>query len=295
MIPNKTGTRKNSHVTMLSHSQGRKKNLDNMLFYKTYPHKQSKEWVVFVHGAGGSSAIWFKQIKAYKQHFNLLLLDLRGHGKSNTMFQDVMDNRYTFKMVTKDIINVLNHLKIESAHFVGISLGTIIIRHLAELAPERVQTMTLGGAVTRLNTRSQVLISLGNLSKHVLPYMWLYRIFAYVVMPQKNQRQSRHLFIREAKKLCQQEFKRWFKLATDVNPIMKYFKEKELAIPTLYLMGEHDYMFIKSVKEMIKRHQNSVLTQLSNCGHVCNVEQPEAFNHHSIEFIQLHSQPLPAH
>lgn len=295
MIPNKTGTRKNSHVTMLSHSQGRKKNLDNMLFYKTYPHKQSKEWVVFVHGAGGSSAIWFKQIRAYKQHFNLLLLDLRGHGKSNTMFQDVMDNQYTFKMVTKDIIDVLNHLKIESAHFVGMSLGTIIIRHLAELAPERVQTMTLGGAITRLNTRSQVLISLGNLSKHILPYMWLYRIFAYVVMPQKNQRQSRHLFIREAKKLCQQEFKRWFKLATDVNPIMKYFKEKELVIPTLYLMGEHDYMFIKSVKEMIKRHQNSVLTQLSNCGHVCNVEQPEAFNHHSIEFIQLHSQPPLAH
>ena len=269
--------------------------MDNMLFYKTYPHKQSKEWVVFVHGAGGSSAIWFKQIRAYKQHFNLLLLDLRGHGKSNTMFQDVMDNQYTFKMVTKDIIDVLNHLKIESAHFVGMSLGTIIIRHLAELAPERVQTMTLGGAITRLNTRSQVLISLGNLSKHILPYMWLYRIFAYVVMPQKNQRQSRHLFIREAKKLCQQEFKRWFKLATDVNPIMKYFKEKELVIPTLYLMGEHDYMFIKSVKEMIKRHQNSVLTQLSNCGHVCNVEQPEAFNHHSIEFIQLHSQPPLAH
>ena len=169
-----------------------------MLFYKTYPHKQSKEWVVFVHGAGGSSAIWFKQIRAYKQHFNLLLLDLRGHGKSNTMFQDVMDNQYTFKMVTKDIIDVLNHLKIESAHFVGMSLGTIIIRHLAELAPERVQTMTLGGAITRLNTRSQVLISLGNLSKHILPYMWLYRIFAYVVMPQKNQRQSRHLFIRES-------------------------------------------------------------------------------------------------
>lgn len=272
------------------HSQGRQNNLNNMLFYKTYPHKQSKEWVVFVHGAGGSSAIWFKQIKAYKQHFNLLLLDLRGHGKSNTMFQDVMNNNYTFKMVTKDIIDVLNHLKIQSAHFVGISLGTIIIRHLAELAPERVQTMILGGAVTRLNTRSQFLMKLGNLSKHILPYMWLYRLFAYVVMPQKNQRQSRHLFIREAKKLCQKEFKRWFKLATDVNPIMKYFKEKELMIPTLYLMGEHDYMFLKSVKEMIKRHQNSVLTQLAGCGHVCNIEQPDAFNRHSIGFIQQHSQ-----
>ncbi len=30
----------------------------------------------------GSSSIWFNQIKAYRQHFNLLLIDLRGHGKS---------------------------------------------------------------------------------------------------------------------------------------------------------------------------------------------------------------------
>ncbi|WP_434139377.1 alpha/beta fold hydrolase [Photobacterium leiognathi] len=261
---------------------------DNMLFYKTYPHPSSKEWVVFVHGAGGSSAIWFKQIKAYKQHFNLLLLDLRGHGKSNNMFKDMMANPYTFKSVTKDIVDVLNHLKIQSAHFVGISLGTIIIRNLAEIAPDRVKSMVLGGAVTRLNTRSQILVKLGNLCKHIIPYMWLYRLFAYVVMPQKSQRESRHLFVREAKKLCQKEFKRWFKLATDVNPVMKYFKEKELSIPTLYLMGANDYMFIKPVKEMVERHRLSFLTELKDCGHVCNVEKPDDFNQHSIDFIHQH-------
>ncbi|WP_305463015.1 alpha/beta fold hydrolase [Photobacterium leiognathi] len=261
---------------------------DNMLFYKTYPHPSSKEWVVFVHGAGGSSAIWFKQIKAYKQHFNLLLLYLRGHGKSNNMFKDMMANPYTFKSVTKDIVDVLNHLKIQSAHFVGISLGTIIIRNLAEIAPNRVKSMVLGGAVTRLNTRSQILVKLGNLCKHIIPYMWLYRLFAYVVMPQKSQRESRHLFVREAKKLCQKEFKRWFKLATDVNPVMKYFKEKELSIPTLYLMGTNDYMFIKPVKEMVERHRLSFLTELKDCGHVCNVEKPDDFNQHSIEFIHQH-------
>ncbi|MCF9489912.1 alpha/beta fold hydrolase, partial [Vibrio parahaemolyticus] len=53
---------------------------DSLLFHKTFVHPTSQEWVVFVHGAGGSSSIWFKQIKAYKQHFNLLLIDLRGHG-----------------------------------------------------------------------------------------------------------------------------------------------------------------------------------------------------------------------
>ncbi|BBM64273.1 2-succinyl-6-hydroxy-2,4-cyclohexadiene-1-carboxy late synthase [Vibrio alfacsensis] len=260
-----------------------------LLFHKSYLHPTSQEWVVFVHGAGGSSSIWFKQIKAYKQHFNLLLIDLRGHGKSNQLLKELITSRYTFTAVTQDILKVLDHLKIQSAHFVGMSLGTIIVRTLAELASERVRSMVLGGAVTRLNTRSQILVRLGNLGKHILPYMWLYQLFAYVVMPQKNQRESRHLFIREAKKLCQKEFKRWFILAADVNPLMKYFKDRELPIPTLYLMGDRDYMFIKPVKEMVAVHKLSVLREIPNCGHVCNVERPDDFNQHSIEFIKQQS------
>ncbi|WP_322802860.1 alpha/beta hydrolase [Vibrio alfacsensis] len=260
-----------------------------LLFHKSYLHPTSQEWVVFVHGAGGSSSIWFKQIKAYKQHFNLLLIDLRGHGKSNQLLKELITSRYTFTAVTQDILKVLDHLKIQSAHFVGMSLGTIIVRNLAELASERVCSMVLGGAVTRLNTRSQILVRLGNLGKHILPYMWLYKLFAYVVMPQKNQRESRHLFIREAKKLCQKEFKRWFILAADVNPLMKYFKDRELPIPTLYLMGDRDYMFIKPVKEMVAVHKLSVLREIPNCGHVCNVERPDDFNQHSIEFIKQQS------
>lgn len=264
---------------------------ESLLFHKTFPHPSSDEWVVFVHGAGGSSSIWFKQIKAYKQHFNLLLIDLRGHGKSNQLLKELMTNRYTFKTVTLDILKVLDHLKIRSAHFVGMSLGTIIVRNLAELAADRVKSMVLGGAVTRLNTRSQVLVRLGDLCKHIVPYMWLYSLFAYIVMPQRAQKESRHLFIREAKKLCQKEFKRWFILTAEVNPLMRYFKERELPIPTLYLMGDRDYMFIQPVKEMVAAHQDSQLLEIENCGHVCNVEKPDEFNHHSIAFIKQQIQP----
>ncbi|MCG7487953.1 alpha/beta hydrolase [Vibrio sp. Of14-4] len=257
-----------------------------LLFHKTYLHPTSDEWVVFVHGAGGSSSIWFKQIKAYRQHFNLLLVDLRGHGQSRPLIKDLISNRYTFKSVTADILKVLDHLKIGSAHFVGMSLGTIIVRNLAEMSADRVKSMVLGGAVTRLNTRSQILAKLGNLFKHIVPYIWLYSLFAYIVMPQKAQKESRHLFIREAKKLCQKEFKRWFILTTDVNPLMRYFKDKELPIPTLYLMGELDYMFLPPVKEMVAVHDRSTLFEIPNCGHVCNIERPEVFNQYSIEFIQ---------
>ncbi len=257
-----------------------------MLFHKTYIHPSSQEWVVFVHGAGGSSSIWFKQIKAYREHFNLLLVDLRGHGRSQGILNSLLKKRYTFSDVSADILHVLDHLKIARAHFVAMSLGTIIVRNLAEMASERVLTMVLGGAVTRLNIRSQILVKLGNGCKHIVPYMWLYRLFAYIVMPQKNQKESRLMFIRDAKKLCQKEFKRWFMLTSEVNPLMRYFKERELPIPTLYLMGEQDYMFLRPVHEMVARHKLSHLHQIDNCGHVCNVECPDEFNQLSIRFIR---------
>ena len=44
-----------------------------MLFFKQYIHPSSSEWVVFIHGAGGSSAVWYKQLKDFKKEFNLLL------------------------------------------------------------------------------------------------------------------------------------------------------------------------------------------------------------------------------
>ena len=112
----------------------------SMLYHKTYFICDNKDWVVFIHGAGGSSSIWFQQIKAFRANFNLLLVDLRGHGKSKGFFEQYYNNEYTFENVSLDVLKVLDHLRIEKAHFVGVSLGTIIIRQIAEIAPERIHS-----------------------------------------------------------------------------------------------------------------------------------------------------------
>ena len=61
--------------------------------------------------------------------------------------------------------------------------------------------------------------------------------------------------------------------------------EKEIDIPILYTMGKEDYLFLGPVKEMVNQHKNSLLLTIQKCGHVCNVESPELFNQHSLEFI----------
>lgn len=261
-----------------------------MLYYKKFDHPTSNEWVVFIHGAGGSSAVWYKQLKDFKKKFNLLLIDLRGHGKSIDLPEAIYKQEYTFTAVTKDIIQVLDELKIPPAHFMGVSLGTVIVRQLAEMEKWRVKSLVLAGAVTRLTIPSQFLVFFANVFKRFIPFIWLYKIFAFVVMPLKRSSESRNLFIQEAQKLCQKEFIRWFKLTKDINPLLRYFKESDLGIPTLYVMGDQDVMFLEPVRNIIKTHKSSILEILDKCGHVVNVERPDEFNRLSLAFIQNHSK-----
>ena len=168
----------------------------------------------------------------------------------------------------------------------GISLGTILIRGIAEKSPQRVKTMIMGGAILKLNFRSRILMHFGNATKSILPYMWLYKMLAFIIMPNRNHKESRLLFIREAKKLYQKEFIRWFKLTSELIPKLKIFRKVSIDIPTLYIMGEQDYMFLQSVRKVVEDHPLSKLLILEECGHVVNVEKPEKFNDGMLRFLK---------
>jgi pimeloyl-ACP methyl ester carboxylesterase len=255
-----------------------------MLYNKIFRHKNSKTWVVFVHGAGGSNVVWYRQLRDFKKHFNVLLIDLRGHGKSKEFY--TKEEMYRFDEIALDVVKTMDHLKIEKAHFVGISLGCIIIRAIDKLAPEKAESIILGGAIVQFNKRINVLVSMAKLLNSILPYMWLYRLNAWILIPSKKHTQSRQLFIREAIQLGEREFNKWLKMSDEIRHNLKEFLVKEATAPVLYLMGDGDHMFLPMVSDLVKRHFNSKLEVIINSGHVCNLDQPDAFNERSIQFIK---------
>jgi pimeloyl-ACP methyl ester carboxylesterase len=254
-----------------------------MLHTKKFIHSTSSKWVVFIHGAGGSSAVWFKQIKPFAEKFNVLLLDLRGHGQSKLKTDST---NYSFKIIANDVLLTLKEHAIETAHFVGVSMGSIIIKQLYSLSPKTVQSMIFAGAVTKLNLKSRLLLGIGRMFNSVMPYMMLYKIFARVMMPKKNHEQSRQLFIQEAKKLMKKEFNRWFKLTARLTAYLAELEQNTYKIPTLYIMGGEDNLFLIPVKKLVQNDSYSQLQIVPNCGHVVNVENSIIFNELSIDFIE---------
>ncbi len=255
-----------------------------MLNYKSYESSTLKTWVVFIHGAGGSSSIWYKQVKDFSAKFNVLLIDLRGHGNSPKSGNE--NKHYSFKAITDEVLQVMDHKGIKHAHFIGISLGTIIIRELAEMEPGRVLTMILGGAILHINLKGRFLMGFGNAFKKLLPFMFLYKLFAFVMMPKKSHKSSRVLFIEQAKKLAQKEFIRWYKMTSSLSELLRLHRETIVTTPTLYLMGSEDHMFLDGVRKVVVKHSGACLQVIKNCGHVVNIDQYQQFNDISIAYIQ---------
>jgi pimeloyl-ACP methyl ester carboxylesterase len=259
-----------------------------MIYHRRFIHPKSTTWVVFIHGAGGSNVVWFRQLKEFKKHFNVLLVDLRGHGKSKPAKPEE-DSEYSFSEVALDVIHLMNHYEIRKAHLVGISLGCIVIRAIDKLAPGRAESIVLGGAIIQFNKTLKVLIGMAKILNSVLPYMWLYKLNALILMPSRRHRSSRNIFIKEAIKLGENEFRKWMKMNREIKSNLDDFLKREPAAPVLYLMGDGDHMFLPMVADLVKKHVNAKLEVIKNSGHCCNIDQAGIFNEISIHFIQRNS------
>ena len=257
-----------------------------MLNFSIHNNENTSKWVTFIHGAGGSSSIWFQQFRAFKNEFNILLIDLGGHGKSDSRFDENSKEGYTFEMITGDIIEVLNSLSIKKSHFIGVSLGSIIVRDIADRFPNLVESLVLAGAILKFNIQSNMLMIFGNFLRSIVPFVLLYKLEAFIIMPKKNHRESRLLLVKECKKLNQKEFIRWCKLTRGIKKVLKSQRQTDIRTPSLYVMGAEDHIFLPSVRKAVLSFTNAQLCVVENSGHVVNIDQPKPFNDMVIKFLK---------
>jgi pimeloyl-ACP methyl ester carboxylesterase len=110
-----------------------------------YVVKGSGPPLVLQHGFTGSLLDWkaFGFESVLCDHFQLILLDARGHGRSDKPHDAAA---YGFEHYAADVLAVLDALGLPQAHYYGYSFGGVLGWALGALAPQRWVSLAIGGA-----------------------------------------------------------------------------------------------------------------------------------------------------
>ncbi|AMO57753.1 alpha/beta fold hydrolase [Endozoicomonas montiporae] len=104
-----------------------------------YKSKGQGDAVVFISGLNGKASFWDEQLTYFSRYFQVITFDHRGFGKSSNQAHEPE----TLARLTGDVASLLDALGIETAHFVGHSLGGAIAQSLAADYPETIKSLVL--------------------------------------------------------------------------------------------------------------------------------------------------------
>jgi pimeloyl-ACP methyl ester carboxylesterase len=115
----------------------------NQIELQIREYEQAGEAIIFLHFSGANLIMWQRIVPYFEDHYRLILVDLRGHGKS-----DKPETGYHMDEMARDIMGIIHHLKLERVHIVGSSLGAEVGLSLAANYPEKVISLVCDGALS---------------------------------------------------------------------------------------------------------------------------------------------------
>jgi pimeloyl-ACP methyl ester carboxylesterase len=104
-------------------------------------YKREADAIIFLHFSGADLMMWQRVIPYFQDCYRLVLVDLRGHGRS-----DKPTTGYHMDDMACDVIGLMQQLKLERAYVIGSSLGAEVGLSLAANYPEKVLSLVCDGA-----------------------------------------------------------------------------------------------------------------------------------------------------
>lgn len=249
--------------------------------------------IVFVHEFGGDHRSWEPQIRYFARRHRCITFAARGYPPS-----DVPENLdvYSQARAVADILTILDHLKIDCAHVVGLSMGGFAAVHFGLDHPDRTRSLVVAGA--GYGAEKQYEDYFRNVSLEV----------AQQFEVQGSQRFAKTYSIGASRVQFQNKDPRgWQEFATQLGEHSSrgsantmrgvqarrpslYDLEDRLArmpVPTLIIVGDEDDHCLQPGIFMKKTIPAAGLLVLPKTGHTLNLEEPALFNQQVAEFIAM--------
>ncbi|MFQ3787118.1 alpha/beta fold hydrolase [Halomonas sp. A29] len=223
--------------------------------------------------------MWDRQVPELAEHFRVLRYDMRGHGESG-----IPVGAYSIERFGRDVLELLDSLDVERAHFLGLSLGGFVGQWLGIHAPERIDRLILSNTASYLGPAKQ----------------WDEAIAA--VLEAADMQETAQRFLRN-----------WFpaRMLAPESPIVEPFRTTLLATdrqglagsyaavrdtdmrrtialitaPTLIIAGEHDPVTTASHSEAMSASIPGARLVVMPAAHMTHVEFPAEFMKAVLNFL----------
>jgi len=100
------------------------------------------ETLIFIHGFSKNRKFWYEWLPEFTRDYRVYNLDMRGHGGSSPVAPDFQMSLAPF---ARDIVDFMDALKIDRAHFIMAEFASAIAIELAADFPDRVHSVTMPG------------------------------------------------------------------------------------------------------------------------------------------------------
>lgn len=247
--------------------------------------------VIFVHEFAGDHRSWEPQLRHLGRRYRAVAYNARGYPPSDV---PPSPESYSQSRAADDILAILDHLGLDKAHIVGLSMGGFATLHFGLRNPTRARSLCVAGCgygaelTQRERFRAESEATAAFIAEHGMEAFAAKYAFGptRVQFENKDPRgfaEFRRMLAehspvgaRNTQLGVQRQRPSLYELIDDM---------RRLTVPTLILTGDEDWPCLNPAILMKQTIPSAALAAMPNCGHAINLEAPQEFNRIVEDFL----------
>lgn len=238
-------------------------------------------WLTLSHPISADLSLWAPQMEPLARHFTVLRYDMRGHGQTQAT-----PAPYTLAQLARDAQGLLDHLGIESTHWIGLSLGGMVGQALAVAQPRRLGRVVLANTTCKAAPQAAALwgerarlARADGMAALVEPT--LARWFT------QTWRQAQPAAVQDvARMIAATPVEGYAGCCAALAEVDMVEQLQAMTAPALVLAGAQDQATPPAMSQLLADiWPGARLAVLEGAAHISSMEQPEAFNREVLRFL----------
>jgi pimeloyl-ACP methyl ester carboxylesterase len=246
--------------------------------------------VLFVHEFAGDHRSWEPQVRSFSRRYRAITYDARGYPPSDVP-EDV--SSYSQDLAVSDAVAVLDHLGIDRAHVVGLSMGGFTTLHLGLRHPERTLSVVSAGvgygahpdAKESFRAEAEAIAAAFESEGEV--FTARYALGPARVQFQNKDPQGWEEFARQLAGHSALGSANTMRGVQRGRPSLYDLRDDlaAMTVPSLLLVGDEDEGCLDASLMLKRTIPSAGLAILPRTGHASNLEEPELFNRLVLDFL----------